>query len=135
MARLVLDTNSLIQCISRHSLYHELWRSFLDGRNRLCVSTEILEEYTEVLERKTSALFAQLALDVITNNPYTEFVNPWYRFNAIKADLDDNKFVDCAIAANAKFIVTDDHHYDELKQLKFPQVETIKLDAAMVVVL
>jgi predicted nucleic acid-binding protein len=76
MARLVLDTNSLIQCISRRSLYHELWRSFLDGRNRLCVSTEILEEYTEVLERKTSALFAQLALDVITNNPYTEFVNP-----------------------------------------------------------
>lgn len=30
----------------------------------------------EVLERNTSVLFAQLALDVITNNPYTEFVNP-----------------------------------------------------------
>ena len=105
MARLVLDTNSLIQCISRRSLYHELWRSFLDGRNRLCVSTEILEEYTEVLERKTSALFAQLALDVITNNPYTEFVNPWYRFNAIKADLDDNKFVDCAFVCQADFII------------------------------
>ncbi|MBQ6750788.1 MAG: putative toxin-antitoxin system toxin component, PIN family [Bacteroidaceae bacterium] len=135
MSRLVLDTNSLIQCISRRSRYHELWRSFLDGRNILCVSTEILDEYMEVLERNTSVLFAQLALDVITNNPYTEFVNPWYRFNAIKSDLDDNKFVDCAIAANAKFIVTDDHHYDELKNMKFPQVVTIKLDAAMLLLL
>ena len=88
-----------------------------------------------VLERNTSVLFAQLALDVITNNPYTEFVNPWYRFNAIKSDLDDNKFVDCAIAANAKFIVTDDHHYDELKNMKVPQVVTIKLDAAMLLLL
>jgi predicted nucleic acid-binding protein len=86
MARLVLDTNSLIQCISRRSRYHDLWRSFLDGRNTLCVSTEILEEYVEVLECKTSVLFAELALDVITNNPYTEFINPWYHFNAIKAD-------------------------------------------------
>ena len=61
MSRLVLDTNSLIQCISRRSRYHELWRSFLDGRNILCVSTEILDEYMEVLERNTSVLFAQLA--------------------------------------------------------------------------
>lgn len=135
MSRLVLDTNSLIQCVSRRSRYHQLWRSFLDGRNRLCVSTEILNEYVEVLERNTSVLFAQLVLDVITNNPYTEFINPWYRFNAIKSDPDDNKFVDCAIAANAKFIVTEDRHYEELKDLDFPKVETIKLDEAMFVLL
>ena len=54
MARLVLDTNSLIQCIARRSRYHDLWISFLDGRNILCVTTEILEEYAEILERKTS---------------------------------------------------------------------------------
>ena len=91
MARLVLDTNSLIQCISRQSQYHDLWLSFLDGRNILCVSTEILAEYTEILETKTSAAFAELALEVITNNPYTEFITPWYHFNAIKADPDDNR--------------------------------------------
>ena len=114
MARLVLDTNSLIQCISRQSQYHDLWLSFLDGRNILCVSTEILAEYTEILETKTSVAFAELALEVITNNPYTEFITPWYHFNAIKADPDDNKFVDCAVVANAKFIVTEDRHYNEL---------------------
>ncbi len=64
MARLVLDTNSLLQCISRRSLYHDLWISLMDGRNNLCVTTEILEEYTEIIERKTTARFAELALDV-----------------------------------------------------------------------
>jgi putative PIN family toxin of toxin-antitoxin system len=128
MARLVLDTNSLLQCISRRSKYHELWLSLLDGRNELCVSTEILEEYAEILERKTSAKFAELALDVISNNPYTVFITPYYHFKLIVADPDDDKFVDCAVASNAKFIVTEDSHYDVLRDLDFPHVDVIKLD-------
>ncbi|MBO4719436.1 MAG: putative toxin-antitoxin system toxin component, PIN family [Prevotella sp.] len=128
MARLVLDTNSLLQCISRRSRYHELWLSLLDGRNTLCVSTEILEEYAEILERKTSPKFAELALSVITNNPYTQFVTPYYHFRLIAADPDDDKFVDCAVAGNAKYIVTEDSHYDVLKELDFPKVDIIKLD-------
>ena len=128
MSRLVLDTNSLIQCISRRSRYHELWLSLLDGRNTLCVSTEILEEYAEILERKTSPKFAELALDVITNNPNTLFVTPYFHFKLIAADPDDDKFVDCAVAGNAKYIVTEDSHYDVLADLDFPKVDIIKLD-------
>ena len=128
MARLVLDTNSLIQCISRRSRYHDLWVSLLDGRNILCVSTEILEEYTEILERKTSPRFAELALNVITNNPNTLFVTPYYHFKLIAAAPDDDKFVDCAVAGNAKYIVTEDSHYDVLQGLDFPKVDIIKLD-------
>ena len=131
MSRLVLDTNTLIQCISRRSRYHELWRSFLDGRNQLCVTTEILTEYAEILERKTSATFASLALDVIINNPDTLFVTPYFKFNVITTDPDDNKLVDCAVAANARFIVTDDHHYNVLLDLEFPKVSIIKLDTMM----
>ena len=128
MARLVLDTNSLLQCISRRSKYHDLWLSLLDGRNELCVSTEILEEYAEILERKTSPKFAELALDVLSNNPYTVFITPYYHFKLIIADPDDDKFVDCAVAGNAKYIVTEDSHYDVLHGLDFPKVDIIKLD-------
>lgn len=128
MARLVLDTNSLIQCISRRSRYHDLWLSLLDGRNQLYVTTEILQEYAEILERKTNATFAELALDVITNNPYTRFITPYFHFNLIAADPDDDKFVDCAVAGNAKFIVTEDSHYDVLQNIDFPKVDIIKLD-------
>ena len=131
MNRLVLDTNTLIQCVSRRSRYHELWLSLLDGRNQLCVTTEILAEYAEILERKTTATFAALVLDVITNNPYTLFITPFFKFNVITADPDDNKFVDCAVAANAHFIVTDDHHYDILLDMEFPKVSIIKLDTMM----
>ena len=128
MARLVIDTNSLLQCISRRSRYHDLWASLLDGRNILCVTTEILEEYTEILQRFTSPEFTEAALGVITNNPYTQFVTPYFHFKLIISDPDDDKFVDCAIAANAKFVVTDDGHFDVLKQIDFPKVEIIGLD-------
>lgn len=128
MARLVLDTNSLIQSISRRSPYHELWVSFLDGRNNLCVTTEILNEYAEILERKTNSYFSSLALEVIINNRHTIFVTPYYKFRVIANDPDDDKFVDCAIASNAKYIVTEDSHYNILKQLDFPKIEIIRLD-------
>ena len=112
MARLVIDTNSLIQCISRRSRYHEIWLSLLDGRNELCVTNEILDEYLEILERKASSLFADLAINVITNNPFTLFITPYFKFQLIDEDPDDNKFVDCAISANTKYIVTEEHHYN-----------------------
>ena len=131
MSRLVLDTNSLIQCVSRRSAYHELWLSFLDGRNTLCVTTEILDEYVEILEQKASSQYSSLVLDIIVNNPYTLFVTPYYHFNLITVDSDDNKFVDCAVVANAKYIVTEDHHYNVLRTIDFPQVDIIKLDEIM----
>lgn len=131
MARLVLDTNSLVQCIAHRSPYHDLWLSFLDGRNELCVTTEILDEYAEILERVASPNFAELALDVITNNPYTIFTHPFYNFHLITVDPDDDKFVDCTVASNAKFIVTEDSHYNVLKSVVFPVVEIIKLDEIM----
>lgn len=43
--RIVLDTNCLIQSVSPRSIYHEVWLSVVDGRNTLCVTNEILEEY------------------------------------------------------------------------------------------
>jgi predicted nucleic acid-binding protein len=69
-----------------------------------------------------------MALNVITNNPYTLFVTPYYHFSLIVADPDDDKFIDCAVAGNAKYIVTEDSHYDVLNGLDFPRVDIIKLD-------
>ena len=129
--KLVLDTNSLIQCVSRRSRYHDLWLSFIDGRNNICVTTEILNEYVEILQRETTENFASLVLEVILNNPHTLFINTFYKFNLITADPDDNKFIDCAVAAQAKYIVSEDHHYDVLRHVEFPQVDIIGIDEAL----
>ncbi len=110
MARIVLDTNCLIQCIPEYSRYHPVWESFVSGVNTLCVSNEILEEYLEILQRLTSIEVADYVVKSITNSPFVEFITPYYHFDLIKADPDDNKFVDCAIAAVARCIVTNDHH-------------------------
>lgn len=58
-------------------------------------------------------------------------ITPYFHFDLIKADPDDNKFVDCAVAGNARFIVTEDHHYDILKEIEFPKVDIVKLDEMM----
>ena len=128
MSRIVLDTNSLIQSIPPKSRYHAIWQSFLDGTNTLCVSTEILAEYEEILQRLTDIDTAQLVIELIVNNPHTLMLSPYYKFNLITADPDDNKFVDCAIVASAKYIVTEDHHYDVLRQCSFPKVDVVDLD-------
>lgn len=83
MNRIVLDTNSLIQCISPKSRYRKIWDCFLDGTNQLCVSDEILNEYEEILERLAGVEIAKLVIDVILNNPYTLFFTPYYNFNLI----------------------------------------------------
>lgn len=43
-------------------------------------------------------------------------------------DPDDNKFVDCAIASNADFIVTEDRHFQLLKDVPFPRVNVIGIE-------
>ncbi|MBQ9363771.1 MAG: putative toxin-antitoxin system toxin component, PIN family [Bacteroidaceae bacterium] len=125
--RIVLDTNALIQSIPPKSRYHAVWRSFLDGTNTLCVSNEILEEYTEILQKLTDVETAELVASTIINSPFVEFITPFYHFEMIQADPDDNKFVDCAIAGHARFIVTNDRHYNILKNIPYPKVEVISL--------
>ena len=45
----------------------------------------------------------------------------------LSTDLDDNKFVDCAIAADAEYIVTNDKHFNPLRDIQWPKVEIIKI--------
>lgn len=128
---IVVDTNSLIQIIPRKSRYNAIWQSIRHGNICLCISNEIVEEYEEILLRLTNAETTRVVIEAIINNPSTIFVTPYYRFNLITADPDDNKFVDCAIAAAAKCIVTEDNHYNVLKRTDFPKVNVVSLDDYM----
>jgi len=126
--RIVLDTNCLIQSIPQKSPFRTVWESFLSGENTLCVSNDIIEEYMEILQRLTDERTATLVIKTIIESPFVEFITPYYQFHLITADPDDNKFVDCAIAAAARYVVTDDHHYDVLRlNNTFPTVEVINL--------
>jgi predicted nucleic acid-binding protein len=38
-------------------------------------------------------------------------ISPHFQFHVISADPDDNAFTDCAIAANADYVITEDTHF------------------------
>lgn len=128
MSRLVLDTNALIQCLPNKSPYRKIWNSILEGDNTLCVSNGILEEYEEILDRMYGPQIADFALLSIVNRATLIHVTPYFRYNLIEADPDDNKFVNCAIAGNVDFLISEDHHFDILKETDFPPVNLIGLD-------
>ena len=50
----------------------------------------------------------------------------YFEWNVIESDPDDNKFFDCAVAASADFIVSEDKHFRILKRIAFPSVLTIR---------
>ena len=101
------------------------------GKYILCVSNDILEEYEEILSLKTNAAIASNVIQVLINSPFVEFINTYFHFHLIEKDKDDNKFVDCAIAANAQYIVSEDAHFKQLKNIPFPTVNVIRLGEFM----
>ena len=120
--RVVLDTNCLLQAISRRSRFYPIWRDFIQGRYDLCVTTEILDEYEEIISRCTSPIVGRMVVEAILRANNVVRVDAQFRFGLIESDPDDNKFVDCSIVANAEYIVTDDAHFDVLKDIPFPRV-------------
>lgn len=105
------------------SRYHRIWTDILDGQIELCVSTEILNEYEEILSQHSSSELAQSVIQALLNRPNVIKVTPTFFFNLIVADPDDNKFVDCAICGTAELIVTNDAHFNVLKAIEFPVVD------------
>ena len=127
MRYIVLDTNCLLQALPSNSPFHKIWTEILDGNICLCVNTDVLEEYEEVLALKTTPEIARNIIDAIVNLTTTVFQNTYVHFELLPADSDDNKFVDCAVASDAEYIVTNDKHFNPLKTIPWPKVEIIKI--------
>lgn len=125
--KIVLDTNCLIASLSKSGQYYPVWKGLQTGKYILCVSTDILEEYAEIITQKMSVNVATNVIHLLLESEFVELVNPYFSLRLIEADHDDDKFVDCAFAANATYIVSDDKHYDVLKEISFPQLLVLKL--------
>ena len=129
MRHIVLDTNALIQSLPSKSRYHKIWEAFLSGVFSLCVSNEILSEYEEILSPHASPEVARNVVEAIARHPKTIYREAYFHFHLLSdIDKDDDKFVDCAITANADYIVTEDNHFTTLKQIDFPKLTILSLD-------
>ena len=131
MNPVVIDTNSLLQIIARRSPYRPIWDAFLAGRYVLCVSDEILNEYQEILGQQITPTVAENVVMLIINKKNVSLVDPHFRLRLITADPDDNKFVDCAFAAGADYLVSEDGHFNILRRIEFPKINLVTLDEFM----
>ena len=97
------------------------------GRISLCVNSDILNEYEEILTQKTTAEIARNVVKTIMRLNTTVFQRVYYHFGLIETDPDDNKFVDCAIAVDAEYIVSNDTHFNVLKHVDWPRLTIIDI--------
>ena len=105
--RLVIDTNILISAaIKPAGLQRTVLLLAITRPARLYVSRPMLEEYSEVLGRPELRIrkgLRQQLLQLIKNHSYT--VVPTRRLD-VTSDPDDNRFLECADAARADYLVT-----------------------------
>lgn len=125
--KVVLDTNVLLVSISSKSQYHWIFQALLKNQYQLFFSNNILTEYEEIIKLKYNQRVAEQTLETLVILPNTHIINVYYRWKLIEQDQDDNKFVDCAIAANADCLVTQDKHFNVLKSIDFPQVTVMSV--------
>lgn len=98
------------------------------GKFSICVSTDILEEYEEILAQFYSDNTSKWVIKTLENLPNVYYITKYYRWNLIYQDPDDNKFVDSALFCGSGYIVTHDKHFNVLKNIDFPTLNIIDID-------
>jgi putative PIN family toxin of toxin-antitoxin system len=124
----VIDTNVLLVSISSRSKYHWLYQLILDKKIDIAFTHDILSEYEEQIGLHWHPNIATNVTRSLTELSTAFLITVYYNLQLIVTDIDDNKFVDCAFAANADFIITNDHHFNILKTIDFPSIPTLRLD-------
>lgn len=129
--KIVLDTNVLLVSISRRSPHHLIFKAFEENKYDLLVTTDILLEYEEIIGEEMSASVANNILFGFREAKNVQNILKYFSWDIITEDPDDNKFVDCAIAGGADYIVTNDKHFKILKNVPFPKIDIISADEFM----
>jgi len=124
--RVVIDTNVLL--VSSYSKHHWLFKLMIGKRIEVCITTEILSEYEEVLGKHLSEETSKSVIKLLLELDNVNQTNIYYKYDLIKANADDNKFVDCYLAANCDYLTTNHKHFNILKQLDFPIINFLKLE-------
>ena len=105
--RVVIDTNIIFSSFfgGNASRIIDLWKT---GKLTICISSEIIDEYyqTILLDPHTKDV-APLFFSVFAKQSNMLFTNAVRKLNIV-ADPDDDKFIECAEALNAEYIISGD---------------------------
>ena len=126
--KVVVDTNVFISAAFLKGISSVLIEKWKENKFILLFSPDIFDEYFEVIARPK---FRQEEKDIrelaelLTERGVA--VEPQTQLDVIKEDPNDNKFLECAIAGEANFIISGDRHLLNLKQYK--GIKVLKLSA------
>ncbi len=131
--KLVIDTNIILNAIYPGSKNYWIRKALELQQIDLCITTDILDEYAEIIERFFDEETANLFLSALEILPNIIHVKKYFFWKLIPEDPDDEKFVDCAIASGAAYLVTNDRHFNKFKELPFPKVNVVNEDEFKVI--
>ncbi len=126
--KIVSDTNVLLISIPKNSKYRVVFDNFLSKKFSIVLSNEILSEYAEIIAQKANAIVAANIIEMLISSSNVEKQDVFFKWHLIEVDEDDNKFVDCAIAGNADYLITNDKHFNVIKSVGFPPVTIINVN-------
>lgn len=126
--KIVLDCNVVVMALTSRSPYHKIYSGLTNAKFELLVSDEILLEYEEIIGLKYNEKTARFFSLLLNELPNVRFQRIYYNWNLIAADPDDNKYVDCYIAGKGDYIVTQDKHFQVLKDVPFPRIRILTID-------
>lgn len=115
--KVVLDTNIFIFSIFWTGNPHHIVGLALDKKIKVYASPAILTELEKVLQRdfKEEREFIERQIALILE--FAEIVKPINTVDIVKEDPDDNKIIECALTANADYIVSGEPHLTNLKEV------------------
>jgi len=113
--RIVLDTNVVVSAILFGGKPQEILEAALAGDFRLCISEPMVVELQGVLQRPKFEFNRQIVQSIVSEiTLLAEWVTPTKHFELVEDDPADNDVIDCAVEANADFLISGDRHLLQL---------------------
>jgi len=112
--RATADSNIWVSGLNWYGKPHELLNLARDGKIELAISDAILDEFSRILHDKlewSDDRLNSMRAEVAT---FTKRVSSTETLDVVKADPNDNRILECAVAAGSDVIVTGDAHLLQL---------------------
>ena len=109
MIKVVYDTNVFVSSFFGGNA-RKVVNRWKTGEVTLCLSRPIIDEYIEVLRRLGLQDEKELGelLGLFARGFHVVFTAKTHELHVVDDDPDDNKFIECAVALKAEYIITGD---------------------------
>lgn len=126
--RVVVDTNVLVSAVLKGRKPREVIQFVVDTQGFEWIgSADILVEYTEVLSRRKLKLTDEI------KEAWSEIINRAIAIVDVEVEIDfprdrkDAKFIACALAGKADFLITGDRDFTEAQTLMGTTIISVSL--------